>query len=148
MIAGVVAGYGLGAWHFFRYLVPLRRKVRTREMFVGTLDGLPVGSSLTVRDPRGAEIAVARVAERPDDPAAGFRALSGKCPHLGCRVFWEPANDRFFCPCHNGVFDPNGVAIEGPPAKENKNLSSYEVRVTPHNGAVFVLVPEATQYGV
>lgn len=49
-----------------------------------------------------------------------FRGLSDKCTHLGCRVRWVPAeesNDHkaaFFCPCHNGVFDPDGQVVSGP----------------------------------
>lgn len=148
MIAGLAAGYGLGAWHFFRYLVPLKRRTPKREILIGTLADLPVGSSITVKDPRGQDIAVTRVSESPADPAGGFKALSSKCPHLGCRVHWEAANDRFFCPCHDGVFDKNGVAREGPPAKEGKNLSTFEVRVNKDNGWVYLMVTEAPKYGV
>lgn len=147
MIVGLVAGYGLGAIHFFRYLVPLGRKGRRRELFVGTLREFQVGTSKTIRDPRGEGIALTRVSKNENNPAAGFKALSSTCPHLGCRVHWEGANERFFCPCHNGVFDKDGIATDGPPAKEGKNLSTYEVRVNAENGWVYVMVTEPARYG-
>lgn len=140
MILGIVAGYGLGLLHFLRYLVPLHRKTPRRELFAGTLAELPVGSSRTLKDLRGEGITLARVADVPDDPARGFRALSSVCPHLGCKVHWESANNRFFCPCHNGVFNKDGIAVSGPPAHEKKNLSTFEVKVNKDNGWVYVLV--------
>ena len=140
MVVGVVAGYGLGLWNFLQYLVPLRRRAPKREMFVGTLRDLKVGSSITVKDPRGEEIALARVSDDRDNPAAGFKALSSTCPHLGCRVHWEAARGEFLCPCHNGVFDKNGIAVSGPPAKEKKNLATFEVRVNKENGWVSIMV--------
>jgi len=51
------------------------------------------------------------------------------CPHLGCQVHWEPQNDRFFCPCHNGVFSPDGVATAGPPAEAGQSLLEYPLKV-------------------
>jgi Rieske Fe-S protein len=55
-------------------------------------------------------------------------ALSNTCPHLGCKVHWEIRNQRFFCPCHQGVFDSDGVATAGPPAAEGKNLKKFSIR--------------------
>lgn len=147
MLGGVVAGYGLGLFHFVQYLVPLRRKTPRREMFVGTLADLKVGSSITVRDPRGEEIALARVADNREDPASGFKALSSICPHLGCKVHWDPGRGEFLCPCHNGVFDKDGIAVSGPPAKEKKNLSTFEVRVNKEAGWVYVMVSGEGDHG-
>lgn len=149
MLLGVVLGYGAGALHFLEYLVPLRRGGKRREMFIGTLDGIPPGSSMTVRDPLGEEIAITRMAGRENEDLGGsFRALSTKCPHLGCKAYWEAGQQRFRCPCHDGIFDKEGRAISGPPAKEGKNLTTYEVRVDRVHGWVSVMVPEETRYGV
>ncbi|MCH7871537.1 MAG: Rieske (2Fe-2S) protein [Planctomycetes bacterium] len=147
MLAGVIAGYGLGIVHFFQFLVPAGRRKKSR-MFVGTLDQFPVGSGVSVKDPSGREITVVRVSDDAEHPERGFKALSSKCPHLGCQVHWEEANDRFFCPCHNGVFNRDGVATAGPPAAEGKNLPEYEVRVDKTNGWVFVMVTREARYGV
>lgn len=144
---GLVAGYGLGLAHFFRYLVPLRRQRRT-DMFVGTLKDFPVGTSRVLRDPSGQSIAVARTADNAESKGFGFRALSSRCPHLGCNVHWDAGRGEFVCPCHNGVFDKNGVAISGPPAAEGKNLTEFPVRVDADRGWVFVQVNVGGSYGV
>lgn len=140
MVIGVAAGYGLGLLHFLEYLVPLRRKTPKREMFVGTLAEFQVGASVTLRDPRGEEISLTRVHDDKTEPANGFKALSSTCPHLGCKVHWDAGKGEFLCPCHNGVFDKNGIAVSGPPAKEKKNLSTFEVRVNKDTGWVYVMV--------
>jgi cytochrome b6-f complex iron-sulfur subunit len=147
MLAGIVVGYGAGALHFFKYLVPLRQGRRERDLFVGTLAEFPVGRSVGVKDNRGQEIAITRLADVRDDPAAGFRALSTKCPHLGCRAYWDTAKQHFRCPCHEGIFDREGRAVSGPPAAEGKDLKTYEVRVDRGTGWVIVRVPEAQSYG-
>ncbi len=43
--------------------------------------------------------------------------LSRICTHLGCIIKWEGDNDRFFCPCHAGIFSPTGVVLGGPPPR-------------------------------
>ena len=48
-------------------------------------------------------------------------------------------NERFFCPCHNGVFAPDGEALEGPPAEAGTDLPRYPLRVT--NGLLYIEVP-------
>ena len=134
MWSSVAVGYGIGAFQFLRYLVPLGQKATYRELFVGPVDQLEVGQSRTVRAPNGDSYVMARTPE-------GFRVLSDVCPHLGCRVHWEPANDRFFCPCHAGVFDPAGKAIAGPPAEASQDLDRLETIV--RGNSVFVLIKEA-----
>lgn len=147
MVVGLVAGYGTGLFRFFEYLVPLRNKGKRRKLFVGTLSDLPVGKTRQVVAPSGEEITLARVSVGGDQPATGFKALSTKCPHLGCKVHWVEGKREFFCPCHNGVFDKDGVALSGPPAKEGKNLSQYDVQVEKKDGWVFVMVPQRDRYG-
>jgi nitrite reductase/ring-hydroxylating ferredoxin subunit len=49
-------------------------------------------------------------------------AFSQVCTHLSCAVIYRAADDRLFCPCHNGVFEcrdgTSGAApIAGPPAR-------------------------------
>lgn len=44
----------------------------------------------------------------------GFRALSAKCPHLGCTVNFDPVSGKFKCPCHGSTFDPSGKWLSGP----------------------------------
>jgi Rieske Fe-S protein len=65
-----------------------------------------------------------------------FVALSNVCPHLGCLVHWEAQNDRFFCPCHNGVFDPTGKATAGPPAAAGQFLPEYPLKIV--DGSLYI----------
>ncbi|HVA95220.1 MAG TPA: ubiquinol-cytochrome c reductase iron-sulfur subunit [Candidatus Dormibacteraeota bacterium] len=46
-----------------------------------------------------------------------IQALSAICPHLGCTVPWDAAQNKFVCPCHGGVFGPDGAYISGPPPR-------------------------------
>lgn len=45
-------------------------------------------------------------------------ALSPVCKHLGCTVDWntDPSNEnRFFCPCHYGLYEKDGTNVKGTP---------------------------------
>jgi Rieske Fe-S protein len=106
--------------------------VNTPWLFVADANGIRPGESLAFESPTGVRVAIARRAEdgpprAPD--TADFIALSSVCPHLGCRVHWEPHNERFFCPCHNGVFDPEGKPVSGPPKAANQELPRYPLKV-------------------
>jgi menaquinol-cytochrome c reductase iron-sulfur subunit len=55
-----------------------------------------------------------------------YIAMSNICTHLGCRVRWVDDQQQFFCPCHNGIFDKEGLVVSGPPPRP---LDRYEVKV-------------------
>ena len=44
-----------------------------------------------------------------------FVAISATCSHLGCIVTWDEGEKQFKCPCHNGVYNPEGKVVSGPP---------------------------------
>jgi menaquinol-cytochrome c reductase iron-sulfur subunit len=50
--------------------------------------------------------------------------LTAICPHLGCSVQWNDANDHFKCPCHNGIFTIDGKYVSGPPPRDLDQLES------------------------
>jgi len=136
MATGLVAGYGgLGAIAV-RYLYPARPDELSWQ-YVTEIDRVEVGGSLRYQGPGGETINIAR--QGREGTAEDFIALSSTCPHLGCQVRWEGNNNRFFCPCHNGVFDPSGVAIGGPPAEAGQSLSPYPLRV--ESGLLHIAVP-------
>ncbi len=62
-----------------------------------------------------------------------YAAMSNVCTHLGCRVRWIAEQERFFCPCHNGVFGKDGSVISGPPPRP---LDRLETKV--ENGVLFI----------
>lgn len=105
--------------------------------FVDTIDPWPVGESREYTSPAGAMIVIARQGTGTD--VSDFIALSRVCPHLGCQVHWEPQHSRFFCPCHNGAFDAQGMATEGPPAKAKQQLLRFPLWI--EAGRLFIEVP-------
>ncbi len=47
-------------------------------------------------------------------PEGAVVVYSPICPHLGCAYRWQEADRRFFCPCHNSMFDLSGRVLAGP----------------------------------
>lgn len=136
MAAGLIGGYGgLGAIAL-RYLYPARPDEMAWQFVVET-ETIDVGESLRYQAPTGETINIARQAR--NGGTEDFIALSSTCPHLGCQVRWESQNDRFFCPCHNGVFDPSGKGISGPPGDAGQNLAQYPLKV--EGGLLHIAVP-------
>ncbi len=43
-----------------------------------------------------------------------FRAMSLRCPHLGCTVRWDNDVQLLVCPCHKSKFDDVGTLRDGP----------------------------------
>ena len=54
------------------------------------------------------------------------QALSAECPHLGCKVGYDPERKRFGCPCHESAFSENGERLGGPAPR---SLDPLETRV-------------------
>jgi Rieske Fe-S protein len=136
MTAGLVGGYGGFVLVAGRYLYPASSGVAMWQ-FVAEVAGIEVGEAIRYRGPSGETINITRRSREGN--ADDFIALSSTCPHLGCQVRWEAQNNRFFCPCHNGVFDPSGKATAGPPGEAGQSLGRYELKV--ENGLLMIAVP-------
>jgi len=136
MVAGLAGGYGGFALVAGRYLYPATSD-DVMWQFVTEVDGIPVGQAIRYRGPSGETINITRMSR--DGGATDFIALSSTCPHLGCQVRWEEQNSRFFCPCHNGVFDPSGKATGGPPGEAGQSLGRYALKV--EDGILHIAVP-------
>ena len=138
MVGGLAASYGTFAVMAGRYLYLYPTGAQTKAwQFIAEVDRMEVGDSLDYRAPTGMSIVVARQTER--GTAEDFVALSSVCPHLGCQVHWQPHKNRFYCPCHNGVFDPQGEPVEGPPKAAGQSLARFPLKV--ENGLLFIEVP-------
>lgn len=61
-----------------------------------------------------------------------FTIYDDHCTHLGCPYSWNADKNEFDCPCHNGVFDPQGRVLGGPPPRP---LDRYEFKV--ENGVLY-----------
>jgi len=136
MAGGLVASYGMLAAMAGQFLYPSQRR-KLAWVFVTEADRLKAGEALRYQIPNGQTVTIARRATGSGEES--FLALSSICPHLGCQVHWEGPNNRFVCPCHNGIFDPDGKAVAGPPAEAGQALSNYPLRV--ENGLLFIEVP-------
>lgn len=135
---GLTTAYGTLAAMMGRFLYPARAAAKG-WMYVAQESRLQLGDSLLYQTPSGATVNVAR--QGPGRSAENFAALSSVCPHLGCQVHWEPQNDRFFCPCHNGVFAPDGTGIGGPPGEAGQSLPRYPLKV--EGGLLFIEVAQS-----
>jgi len=133
MAFGLAGGYGMFGAFVGWFLYPARH-IGKSWMYVTDLAGMQQGDSLKYHSPAGEQIVITRMGET--GTADDFIALSGICPHLGCHVHWESEADRFFCPCHNGVFDASGKGIGGPPGDAGQSLAHYPLRI--ENGLLFI----------
>ncbi len=136
MVAGLAGGYGLFGWLAARFMLPPHTG-QVHQLFVARAADLAVGSTLLYRTPDGRTVNITRLAA--SGSAGDFIALSSTCPHLGCQVGWEPQNNRYFCPCHNGTFDPSGKATGGPPGDAGQSLPRYPLTV--QKGLLYIDVP-------
>ena len=52
------------------------------------------------------------------------RARSLLCTHQGCEVSWTPETRRYACPCHEALFNEEGVPIQGPANEPLRELTT------------------------
>lgn len=140
MGVGLAAAYGLLAIEGIAFILPKRIKAPTRKLFAGLLAQFPDQGVKEIRDLQGKTIIVRR-------NGTDLKAFSTICPHLGCQVHWQDKEQKFFCPCHGGVFNPEGVAIAGPPFKAGQSLSQVPLTVDAQSGVVYMEVADQPQKG-
>ena len=63
-----------------------------------------------------------------------FTVYNPHCTHLGCIVNWNPQQQKFFSPCHGGIFLKTGEVVGGPPPRP---LDTLEYRI--EDGKLMVL---------
>ena len=99
---GLLAGLGLA-----------RRPTPTPTLQIARASQIPEGKAFYFNYPGPADQAMLLHL-----PGGQFVAYSQKCTHLSCAVFYQPNAQRLYCPCHEGVFNPNsGDPIAGPPRR-------------------------------
>ena len=78
------------------------------RVLAATTADLPVGAGKVVAMGSKPVIVV--------NTAAGVKAYSAVCTHLGCIVLYDPTSSQIVCPCHDGHFNPaSGGVVSGPP---------------------------------
>lgn len=51
-----------------------------------------------------------------------YLVFSRKCPHLGCKLNYDPEKELIVCPCHQSKFYLTGKYIEGPAKRDLQKL--------------------------
>jgi menaquinol-cytochrome c reductase iron-sulfur subunit len=115
---------------------------RFAERRVGDISGLPDGvpQRFVVDFPENAwgtqqlpyTVWVVRLGER-------LKVLSNICTHMQCAVRFETQINQFLCPCHGGLYAPDGTNVGGPPPKP---LSEYQHRL---DGSVLYVTNRLTE---
>ena len=99
-------------------------------------EALAPGSSLNFRYPTTKDSAILI---RTID--GELHAFGQKCTHLSCPVYFERAQQRLECPCHDGAFDAKtGNVLYGPPPRP---LDIIKLEVRP-DGEVWATGREAS----
>lgn len=90
-----------------------RRRGQPPVQRIASIGDLPVAGSLVFTYPNEHEpCLLVRLT------TSEFVAFSQKCTHLACAVIPRPAENSFYCPCHNGRFDlRTGTPTAGPPRR-------------------------------
>jgi nitrite reductase/ring-hydroxylating ferredoxin subunit len=93
----------------------LKENVNTAARYADYLTGGDVESAEQIAPGNGAllrrglkKIAVYR------DEGGMLHEFSAVCPHLGCVVQWNAAENSWDCPCHGSRFDAMGRVLNGP----------------------------------
>ncbi len=133
ILSGVALAYGLFALEGLFFIVPRKKITEKIKIYGGRLSQYKLGTVKAFYDLEGNEILIMR-----DD--SGLRAFSSVCPHLGCKVHWEGNKNEFFCPCHKGIFNSDGVAISGPPADAHQSLRKVQISVDEKSQIVYIEV--------
>ena len=59
------------------------------------------------------------------ESASNLLRLSGpRCPHLGCKLKWNPTEHSWDCPCHGSRFSGSGKLLDGPATGNMKSHRS------------------------
>lgn len=106
--ATALALLGEGVGVLFNFLRPrVEKGTFGSQIKVGRVEDFPVGSVTPFRQ---GKFYLAHL-------EGGFLALYRVCTHLGCIISWEAEQQRFWCPCHAGVFNIKGEVLAGPPPR-------------------------------
>lgn len=65
------------------------------------------------------------------DAEGTLHACSAICPHLGCIVEWNGAEQTFDCPCHGSRFTATGKVVSGPANTDLKPAEAEDGRQAP-----------------
>ncbi len=135
MVAGGIAGLVPFAAGTFFFLDPILRKrkgaaggmLRAADLSELPEDGTPVRVTLrsdivdawTIYRDRVIGSVYLRLM-----PNGQVLAFNDTCTHLGCKVDYQPAEKRFFCPCHQSAFELDGKRKNLTPPRDLDGLEA------------------------
>jgi Rieske Fe-S protein len=107
-LAGVLGLAGLFA-PILRYAYPVAQaEVQPKQLVAQKSELTPLGEAVEFDY---LEAPAALILLEDGTPKAFYLA----CTHFGCIVSWRPEEKDFYCPCHAGIFAPDGTVTGGPP---------------------------------
>ncbi len=135
MGGGLLASSLLLIRHGLAFIFPKMKPPTFRKLLVGRIGELETGQAK--------EFEIGGQTLFLVNTPAGYKVFSGVCTHLGCKVKWQAHNDRFYCPCHQGVFAASGEVRSGPPPRPLD-----EFRVETENSLIYMYLEQKRQRGV
>ncbi|MGZ3427061.1 MAG: QcrA and Rieske domain-containing protein [Polyangia bacterium] len=140
LVGGISAAVGaIMAVPLFRFAAwPMFHKGGGADWFaLGKADAFsgdgPVRTEIEVRKTDGWRVSTAKQTVYVTRAGGKLQVLSAVCSHLGCVVPWDADSKQFVCPCHKGVFAPDGTRLSGPPPR---GLDPLPTKV--ENGTLYV----------
>jgi Rieske Fe-S protein len=109
---------------------------------IGPLDALPADgkphqfvvtadTSDAWTQTRGQRIGMVFLQREDADGKAKISAFTAACPHLGCAVEFDAADDQYECPCHVSGFAKDGRKLFGPSLRD---LDALDVKLVDKDG--------------
>jgi cytochrome b6-f complex iron-sulfur subunit len=132
MGGGLFASSALLLRHGLDYIFPSMESPPMKKLLIGRIDQIKLGEAKEVQVGESTLYLI-----RNED---GYKVFSSVCTHLGCKVNWEAHRNRFYCPCHKGIFDLQGNVVEGPPPRP---LDEFKVEVD--NNLVYMWIEEKSR---
>jgi menaquinol-cytochrome c reductase iron-sulfur subunit len=87
---------------------------------------------------RGARVGLVFLLRQDENDKPKVSAFTATCPHLGCAVEFDAAEDHFECPCHvSGFAKDDGRKLFGPSLR---GLDELKVKLADENGTQEVWV--------
>ncbi len=78
---------------------------------IGPASGVPLGQAASFQDPSSGDPSIVI-----HPTASTFVAFDAVCPHAGCTVGYDSAQQLIVCPCHGSQFNASTGAVEVGPA--------------------------------
>ena len=129
IVGAVIISIGVFFKNIIAYLFPVRKEMTYHKYLVAKTGEIPAG--------KAKEITISKKPVFIVNLGDEYKVFSGVCTHLGCIVRWEEQKQRFYCPCHQGIFSKTGEVTSGPPPRP---LDEFEVEI--ENQLVFIKVED------